>query len=126
MPQTRKEIAARYYAKNREKILKEKKTFRQNNREAIAEYDKKRYDRAKAILDEARSHPCVDCGIQLPPECMDLDHVRGEKKIKLCVSYAKGYAEKAIRAEIEKCEVRCPNCHRLRHHNEKEVDARED
>src|SRR3954466_15913770 len=103
----------RYYDRHREAILERKREYRRNNKDKVAEYDKQRYDRAKAVLDAVRSVPCVDCGIQLPPECMDLDHVRGEKKIKLCVSYAKGYSTKAILAEIEKCEVRCPNCHRL-------------
>lgn len=68
------------------------------------------------MLDAARDAPCVDCGVQLPPSCMDLDHVRGIKSFVLTVTSAKDYSHANIAAEIAKCDVRCPNCHRLRHH----------
>lgn len=71
------------------------------------------------IVNEAKSLPCVDCGLTFPPGVMDLDHVRG---IKLgSVGYIQrtcGIAK--LQAEIAKCDVRCANCHRLRHLNEKE------
>ena len=70
----------------------------------------------KILLREAKADPCVDCGLTLPPECMELDHVRGRKRFNLCVSAAKSYGPETIRAEIAKCDVRCPNCHRLRHY----------
>lgn len=54
---------------------------------------------------------------------MEFDHVRGEKRFHFC--HAASFKlrsgenrEDAIRAEIDKCEIRCPNCHKLRHYNE--------
>lgn len=75
----------------------------------------KRVAKVRAVVRAARSKPCVDCGLQLPPECMELDHVRGEKLFRLNVTSAKSHSQAKIEAEIAKCDVRCPNCHRLRH-----------
>jgi len=59
---------------------------------------------------------CVDCG-ETNPVVLDFDHVRGEKI--LCISdMARGaYCLKTIKEEIEKCEVRCSNCHRVATYN---------
>lgn len=61
---------------------------------------------------------CTDCGEHFPdnPEVFDLDHVTGEKF--LAVSQLVGKASrKRLKAEIRKCQVRCANCHRIRHAN---------
>jgi hypothetical protein len=56
------------------------------------------------------AHPCVDCG-EADPIVLQFDHVRGNKvaaiasMIRMCRTWA------AIAAEIEKCAVRCANCH---------------
>jgi hypothetical protein len=53
---------------------------------------------------------CVDCGYREHPAALDFDHVSGTKD--RLVSFAKSKAQAL--AEIEKCEVRCSNCHRIR------------
>lgn len=75
-----------------------------------------------ALVIAARTGPCVDCGLQLPPECMDLDHVRGEKLFTLAQSTVAGnrWTQDQVREEIAKCDLRCPSCHRLRHYRERE------
>lgn len=81
------------------------------------------------MVTAAREAPCVDCGISLPPQCMDLDHVRGEKAFGLArAPWARllpGFADRLemVAAEIAKCDVRCPNCHRLRHHRSRNKSA---
>lgn len=70
------------------------------------------------MLIEAKSRPCVDCGCKLPPECMDLDHVRGpvprvgngQRRSWL------SFSVESLKEELAKCEVRCPTCHRVRHY----------
>jgi hypothetical protein len=52
---------------------------------------------------------CRDCGYNAHPAALDFDHVRGEKEV--LVSFAKSIAR--ADKEIEKCEVRCANCHRI-------------
>jgi hypothetical protein len=56
------------------------------------------------------AHPCVDCG-EADPVVLDFDHVRGEKSENL-VRLIAAHGRKKILDEIEKCEVRCANCHR--------------
>jgi len=62
-------------------------------------------------------HPCVDCG-EKDPIVLEFDHVKGNKKN--AVSQLAGKASLAtISKEIEKCVVRCANCHRRRHAKER-------
>lgn len=48
---------------------------------------------------------------------MDFDHVRGRKKFDLarCRQYNMPFS--AMKREVEKCEVVCANCHRIRTYN---------
>lgn len=57
------------------------------------------------------THPCVDCG-ERDPVVLDFDHVRGEKRFDLGNRISAGYSWEGLLNEIEKCEVRCANCHR--------------
>lgn len=45
---------------------------------------------------------------------MDLDHVNGEKVKAISKLVAEGYVLEVIKAEVEKCELVCSNCHRDR------------
>ncbi len=67
-----------------------------------------------AWVDSLKDVPCVDCGESFPAECMDFDHVRGEKLFTIS-HLAKALKNRdRIAAEIEKCDVVCANCHRTR------------
>lgn len=57
------------------------------------------------------THPCVDCG-EADIVVLDFDHVCGEKILDVSKMISRGYGLEAIAEEIEKCEVRCANCHR--------------
>ncbi len=66
----------------------------------------------KAFLDAYRAtHPCVDCG-EADPIVLEFDHVRGSKREEVTRMINRGLALSTIQAEIEKCDVRCANCHR--------------
>lgn len=69
-----------------------------------------------------KKRPCTDCGVEYPPYVMDFDHVRGEKVSNVSQIINVGSLAKAL-AEIEKCEVVCSNCHRIRTHNRLELDT---
>lgn len=73
----------------------------------------KRMGPLKEMIREAKSQPCADCGVQLQWQCMDLDHVRGQKV--RTIGNGTGFSPGTLAAEIAKCDVRCPSCHRLRH-----------
>ena len=67
------------------------------------------------LLDAIRKHAgCADCGTKgLPPECYDFDHRPGEvKEFSVCAVRRIGLDR--LLAEIEKCDVVCANCHRVR------------
>lgn len=112
--QCENEYNKRYRALNRDSLRAKMKQWSENNPEKRRANQKKITNRRKQIVREAKDKPCVDCGTHLPPGCMELDHVRGVKKFSLSAAHA--YSEKRIREEIAKCDVRCPNCHKLRHH----------
>jgi hypothetical protein len=59
-------------------------------------------------------HPCVDCGYP-DPRALEFDHVRGKKSFEISVAISRGLPLIEIMNEIEKCDVRCANCHRIRH-----------
>ena len=62
------------------------------------------------ILKYLQDHPCVDCG-ERDTVVLEFDHVSGEKK--WIVARMVGHDIKTIELEIEKCEVRCANCHAI-------------
>ena len=59
-------------------------------------------------------HPCVDCG-NTDIRVLHFDHVRGIKKQAVCWMILHGFRWAVVQEEIDKCEVRCANCHMLRH-----------
>jgi hypothetical protein len=85
----------------------------------IAEYVRKLRLRRKALINDLKSRPCVDCGRTFPAVCMDFDHLDGTNK-QGCVSSMvnnTGASLKRVMAEIAKCDLVCANCHRIRTHH---------
>ncbi len=74
----------------------------------------KRLQNNKAIIRTFKSVPCADCGVTYPYYVMDFDHKRGPKKLN--VSRMINKTTGALLKEIDKCEVVCANCHRIRTH----------
>jgi len=59
-------------------------------------------------------HPCVDCG-ETDPIVLEFDHQEEHRKDALISDLIGGAAGlDRIRREIDKCDVRCANCHRRR------------
>jgi hypothetical protein len=54
---------------------------------------------------------CTDCGYRTHPEALDFDHVDGKR---FTISRAVAHSWDDLLAEIDKCEVVCSNCHRVR------------
>lgn len=65
------------------------------------------------VVNYLREHPCVDCGLS-DLRVLEFDHVRGEKVDGVARLVRQAYRLEAIIAEIEKCEVRCRNCHTIK------------
>ena len=64
------------------------------------------------VYEYLQSHHCVDCGND-DVRVLEFDHVRGQKRYNISQMIHLGHSVKAILSEIEKCDVRCANCHRI-------------
>lgn len=74
-----------------------------------------RYEQRKAWLDAYKlERGCIDCGYREHPAALDLDHRPGE--VKTIRAFAAMISANWDRFcdEIEKCDVRCANCHRVK------------
>lgn len=87
--------------KLRERVRKQNRRTRQDNRERLAAYKD--------------GKPCADCGQKHRHFVLEFDH-RNPKTKEFTVSYANGkrYSWKKIMAEIRKCDLICSNCHQTR------------
>jgi len=83
--------------------------------------------RARATIDRARNrayvaeylttHPCIDCG-ESDPVVLEFDHRDPRTKRENVGRLIHNSTLSAVQAEIEKCDVRCGNCHRIRTANQ--------
>jgi hypothetical protein len=69
-------------------------------------------DRNYAYLYEALRSGCVECG-ETDLVVLDFDH-RGDKLAKVTDLARNEYSLARLQREIDRCEVRCANCHRRR------------
>ncbi len=87
------------------------------NREAHIQHVRVRNVRARAALyvlvgEYFRSHPCVDCG-ESDVRCLEFDHrdpIDKLSEVNILLKNVRSWA--VVLREIEKCDVRCANCHR--------------
>jgi hypothetical protein len=75
-----------------------------------------RYEaKVRALIVAAKDVPCADCGGRWHPLVMEFDHLPGTEKLTdIGHARARKWGWRTIQAEIAKCEVVCPTCHRLR------------
>ena len=65
-----------------------------------------------ALLEYLADKSCTDCG-ETDPIVLDFDHKDRSTKFKNVARMLGGhYSWKSIMVEIEKCDIRCANCHR--------------
>jgi hypothetical protein len=63
------------------------------------------------VLKHLLAHPCVDCG-ESDVVVLDFDHVNGKKCCSVSSMIGGAISLARVQAEIDKCVVRCSNCHR--------------
>lgn len=97
----------RNYAKTNEKRKK-----------ALKESKEKVYKRNRSYVLSCKQKPCLDCGIEYPPEVMDFHHLKNKKKNIGQLVFG---SIDLLKKEIEKCVVLCSNCHRMRTYKNKRI-----
>jgi hypothetical protein len=89
-----------HYLENKRKYID--KALRWNKKQGVV---------LSRYLFEILSHsPCVDCG-EDDVLVLDFDHVHN-KRIGIAEMYQNRYSVAAVQKELDKCVVRCANCHR--------------
>lgn len=88
------------YLRNKEKVRQNSKTGRDNRKNKINTYKE--------------SKACMDCSIYYPYYVMDLDHRDPKLKISSVSQMLSKCSMDKIWAEIDKCDLVCSNCHRIR------------
>lgn len=96
-----KEYSAKWYQGNAD-LKKSRSNLRR---------DKVVNENRARIIEYLKSHPCVDCG-ERRLACLEFDHVRGKKYRAISNMMQCGWTK--LKAEIDKCDVRCANCHRIK------------
>lgn len=98
--QKRREAQKRYYYKNL-KLFKNKNVKR---KQMLLDY-----------VNSLKDKPCTDCRKKYPTYVMDFDHNdRNRKIISIARAIRDMWSKERILEEIEKCELVCANCHRIR------------
>lgn len=80
----------------------------------ISRYSKKRKERINWLREQKFNKPCADCKKIYDPECMDYDHVVGDKINNISSMVLHNCPYDVILKEIEKCELVCVLCHNKR------------
>ena len=92
---------AKYYKNNKEKCRERNKSLTQRNREYVQNIKK--------------AGKCCDC-LESRWQCLDFDHIDPTQKaneIKYLTHH--GVSIERLQRELDKCVLRCANCHRYRH-----------
>lgn len=110
----------RYYRKNRETILEKAKgkkaqlIWYHGNREKCLDSGRRCRQRKRDWFQQLKlARGCADCGYAIHHAALDFDHVR-RKKLFTIGTIGAYRSRQALEAEVEKCDVVCANCHRIR------------
>ena len=103
----------RYHAANRDRVRAARAAWYADNRDELIakalQGKRVRWALGRAVADGELAKGCLDCG-EKDQRVLDFDHVRGIKAFT--ISDHLDLSPARLYAEIDKCEVRCANCHR--------------
>lgn len=101
-------------------------TLKREQRARNPEYSKRAAERNRlrhiALREELSAYKiklgCIDCGYNTHSAALDFDHQRDKDALISRLVWASSGSPASIARvwdEVAKCEVRCANCHRVRH-----------
>ena len=123
-----KEFVWRHIGKIKQNICrdcqkrKSKEHYYANKESYIARNKKRAKHKQEYVINYLENNPCVDCGEQ-NIICLEFDHINRDEKSFTIGAYMGNDIrfDSKIKEEIDKCEVRCSNCHRIK--TAKEVNS---
>ncbi len=89
------------------------RTKKQISKQMMVQNDKTARRNATYVRNYLKTHPCVDCN-ESNPVVLKFDHVRGIKDIPIAKAIRRQFSITRLQREIDKCDVRCANCHRIK------------
>lgn len=102
-----REISRNHYNANKQNYFDRNREVRRQN---------------KIKLLEMRKNPCADCGQTFHPYVMEFDHRQPELK-EFSLGRASFGNFNKIKKELEKCDLVCANCHKLRTYRRLQTDS---
>lgn len=107
------EASRRSYLKRKEQVKARAKEWNSRQRLVLRE-----------IINLHKQRGCTDCGGHFHTEAMEFDHIGVDKTFEISTAVSQGRVSVAtLEAELEKCEVVCANCHRVRTYERRTVNV---
>lgn len=88
----------------------------QANKEKYLTAIRQRKQNLKELIRQEKMKPCKDCNTSYPYYVMQFDHTGDDKNGHIARAVSNGWSWDKIKAEIDKCDVVCANCHAIRTH----------
>lgn len=90
-----------------------KQWYQQNKSGKVAYTRKRQFESRKFVFNYLKDKKCVDCG-ENRMATLQFDHVKGEKSFVISRGVVSGCSLKTLIKEIDKCAIRCANCHAIK------------
>lgn len=97
-----------WYQRNREKVIAKSAAKRRRN---------------YMWLCSQKDKPCADCGVEYHPFVMEFHHRDPSTKLDTVGNLIQKASRQRVIDEIEKCDLLCANCHRVRTYWEEGFDS---
>jgi hypothetical protein len=95
------------------------KRWNENNRDRINKRMRNRNKTASHFVNAYKLFfGCVDCGYRENAVALQADHLK-DKKYNIGAIVGTGASLIRLYQELLKCEIRCANCHAVKHHYER-------
>lgn len=101
-------------ARNREYQARWRAANVEVQRERVKANNQRVKTEARAYIAEVKKAGCSRCP-ETHPATLDFHHKTDDKKYGIAKMVSRATSLKTIKAEIEKCELLCANCHRKEH-----------
>lgn len=109
------ESSRRFRQRHPERVKAAARRFYQLHTERVNEWARNRIAVNQSALAWIKLEAgCADCGYAENPVALDFDHIDPSTKL-FQVGRKVSNSIESLLAEIDKCEVVCANCHRIRH-----------